>query len=194
MTAESELIKYGYIALAIGTFLEGETILVIAGFLANRGYMSFPLVVIVAFAGTFFGDQLYFQIGRHGGGKLLKRFPTFEEKARRVRHLLSRHSTFAIFLFRFLYGLRAVSPFVLGMSHVSQKKFFVLNFISAVVWSVAVAAAGFFLGKGVETFITDIKHRELEIILLLAGAGVILFAFFYLRKKRRRRKLKEKKH
>ena len=192
MTAESELIKYGYAALALGTFLEGETILVIAGFLANRGYMSFPLVVIVAFAGTFFGDQLYFQIGRHGGGKILKRFPGFAEKAKRVRHLLSRHSTFAIFIFRFLYGLRAVSPFVIGMSHVSQKKFFIVNFISAVVWSAAVAAAGYFLGKGVETFISDIKHRELEIILILAAAGVAFFALFYLRRKRRRRS-KEKK-
>ena len=29
---------YGYPALLVGTFLEGETILVIAGFLAHRGY------------------------------------------------------------------------------------------------------------------------------------------------------------
>ena len=180
-------------ALALGTFLEGETILVIAGFLANRGYMSLPLVILIAFAGTFFGDQLYFQIGRHGGGRILRRFPGFAEKAKRVRHLLSKHSTLAIFSFRFLYGLRAVSPFVLGMSHVSQKKFFILNFISAVVWSAAVAAAGYFLGKGVETFITDIKHRELEIVILLASAGLLFFAFFYLRRKRRRRS-KEKKH
>lgn len=58
MTAESELIKYGYAALAVGTFLEGETILVIAGFLAHRGYLSMDLVILSAFLGTFFGDQL----------------------------------------------------------------------------------------------------------------------------------------
>lgn len=38
MSLESLIIAYGYPALFAGTFLEGETIVVIAGFLAHRGY------------------------------------------------------------------------------------------------------------------------------------------------------------
>jgi len=40
---------FGYFALFLGTFFEGETILVLAGFLAFRGYMDINLVVVVAF-------------------------------------------------------------------------------------------------------------------------------------------------
>ena len=51
---------FGYFALFLGTFFEGETILVLAGFLAFRGYMDINLVVVVAFFGSYAGDQLSF--------------------------------------------------------------------------------------------------------------------------------------
>ena len=37
---EEVVTHYGYIGILIGTFLEGETILVISGFLAHRGYLT----------------------------------------------------------------------------------------------------------------------------------------------------------
>jgi membrane protein DedA with SNARE-associated domain len=185
MTVESELLKYGYAALALGTFLEGETILVIAGFLAHRGYLSLSFVILAAFAGSFFGDQLYFQIGRRGGAAFLKKYPSMAEKAARFTGILERHSILAILSFRFLYGLRTVSPFVIGMSRVPAMKFFTLNMISAAIWAATVGTAGYFFGKAVEVLIRDVKHRELELILVLAAAGLLLFTVFYLRKKRK---------
>ena len=63
-----ELVRnYGYIIIVIGTFLEGETILVVAGFLAYSGYLQLPFVILAGFAGTFAGDQLYFYLGRYQG-------------------------------------------------------------------------------------------------------------------------------
>ena len=66
---------FGYLALFIGTFFEGETILVLAGFLAFRGYMDINLVVVVAFCGSYAGDQLWYFLGRKHGRKLLARKP-----------------------------------------------------------------------------------------------------------------------
>ena len=40
--------SYGYLAVFVGAFLEGETILALAGLAAYRGYMDFKLVVLVA--------------------------------------------------------------------------------------------------------------------------------------------------
>lgn len=59
MSLESLVTSYGYPAVLVGTFLEGETILVLAGFLAHRGYLDLPLVILTAFLGTFTGDQLF---------------------------------------------------------------------------------------------------------------------------------------
>jgi membrane protein DedA with SNARE-associated domain len=60
MNFETIIAQYGYFAIIIGTFLEGETILVIGGFLAHIGLLSLPLVILSAFIGSFSGDQLYF--------------------------------------------------------------------------------------------------------------------------------------
>ena len=51
---------YGYAAVFIGCFFEGETILVLGAFAAHRGYLSLAGVCFAAFMGTFLGDQLYY--------------------------------------------------------------------------------------------------------------------------------------
>jgi membrane protein DedA with SNARE-associated domain len=52
--------SYGYIALFLGTFVEGETILLMAGFAAHLGYLYLPWVILVAFLGSLSGDQVFF--------------------------------------------------------------------------------------------------------------------------------------
>ncbi len=42
----------------------------LAGFLAFRGYMDINLVVVVAFFGSYAGDQLWYFLGRKHGRKL----------------------------------------------------------------------------------------------------------------------------
>src|SRR3982751_956888 len=103
----AELLQnYGYAVLFVGTFLEGETILVIAGFLAQQGYLKLPLVILVASFGTLVGDQLFFYIGRLKGRRFLEQRPAWEAKSRRARELLRRHQTWTILGFRFVYGIR----------------------------------------------------------------------------------------
>ena len=67
--------EFGYLAVFIGTFLEGETILVVAGFAAYEAYLELPLVIVTAFFGSLFGDQLYFFIGRYQGPVAAEKIP-----------------------------------------------------------------------------------------------------------------------
>ena len=64
---------YGYLAVFVGTLLEGETVLVLGGFAAHRGHLSLPVVMVVAFAGSLLGDQTMFWIGHAYGSALVKR-------------------------------------------------------------------------------------------------------------------------
>ena len=124
---------YGYLAVIIGTFLEGETILIVAGFAAYEGYLELPLVITAAFFGSLFGDQLYFFIGRYKGQALLARFKSWEPRITRFRKLMDRHNTWFILIFRFLYGLRTPAPFAIGLSNVSIRKFIFRNIISVAI-------------------------------------------------------------
>ena len=73
MGAEELIANYGYIAVLIGTFFEGETILLIAGFFAHLGYLKLSYVIAAAFAGSLAGDQLFFYAGRIKGIELVNR-------------------------------------------------------------------------------------------------------------------------
>jgi membrane protein DedA with SNARE-associated domain len=63
-TFESVLADYGLLAVIFLTFLEGETIVIVAGFLSHQGYFNPYLLGLCAFTGTFCGDQLWFYLGR----------------------------------------------------------------------------------------------------------------------------------
>ena len=98
--------EFGYFALFLGTFFEGETILVLAGFLAFRGYMDIYVVVVVAFFGSYAGDQLWYFMGRKHGRKLLARKPRWQIMGDRALEHIRKHPDIWVLSFRFVYGLR----------------------------------------------------------------------------------------
>ncbi len=184
MDLEYLISAYGYAAVLVGTFFEGETILVLGGFAAHRGYLQLPWVMLAAFAGTLAGDQLYFHLGRTRGVRLLERRPAWRRKAVRVVGLLDRHQTLFILGFRFVYGIRTVSPFAIGMSSVSRARFTVLNATGAALWAVSVGALGYAFGHAMEQVLEEVKRYELWILAGIAACGALLWCARKLRERR----------
>lgn len=186
MTNVQALVEsYGYYAVVIGTFLEGETVLIIAGFAAYRGYLSLPWVMVAAFAGSLLGDQFYFFLGRRYGARILRRFPRAAERAVRVNALFSRYHTAFILVMRFLYGFRTIGPVVLGMSDIPTIKFVALNIIGAIVWTVVISSIGYVFGGTLEFMLKDMKRYEVAIFIGIAllGAGIGLMHWLRARAK-----------
>lgn len=183
MVSLQELISnYGYAAIAIGTFFEGETILILGGFAAHRGYLELPWVVVSAFVGTLFGDQLYFYIGRSKGVSALAERPGWKAKSEKVFRLLNKNQTWLILGFRFIYGIRTVTPFLIGASRVNPLRFLVLNTIGGLVWAVVVGTLGYLFGQTLELIVDDLKKYELFAFAGLAGVGLLVWLFYQRRK------------
>jgi len=176
--------SYGYIALLVGTFLEGETILILAGFAAHLGYLHLPWVILVAFLGTLSGDQLFFYLGRRQSRFVLDKHPAWQRRLDRVERLFERYQTLLILGFRFLYGLRTVTPFVLGRSGVAPGYFFLLNTVGAVVWSLVVGIGGYLFGNILKIIMGDIKRYELEAFGAIAIIGGLIWGFYFYRSRR----------
>jgi membrane protein DedA with SNARE-associated domain len=186
MSLETLIETYGYVTILVGTFLEGETILVLGGFAAHRGYLALWGVVAAAFAGSLCGDQLFFFLGRRHSHWLLERRPNWKNRVERVHRLLDRYQTPMILSFRFLYGLRTVSPFVIGMSPVSTAKFIVLNAVGALVWAVAIGTGGYMFGHALEIIIGDIQRFETIVFALVAAGGTLIWALHLHRRRKMR--------
>jgi membrane protein DedA with SNARE-associated domain len=170
--------SYGYLAVFFGAFLEGETILALAGLAAYRGYLDFPKVVMLAMLAGFLGDQLYFFLGRYRGKQVLERFPKMKRRAQRFDQMLSRWHAPVIVGIRFMYGFRIVGPILLGMGRVPAWKFMLYNFIGAAIWAPLIAGIGYFFGSAVKAALGHLKRYELWVFLAVLLAGV-LFALYH---------------
>lgn len=176
---------YGYAAVWLGAILEGETFLLLGGYAAQGGYLELHWVIVAAFTGSLIGDQLFYYLGRIKGRSMLDKRPHWLARSEKIFGMLHRHQNWLILSFRFMYGLRAVTPFLIGASHVSISRFVILNVIGAAIWAVVVGSAGYLFGQAVEAVLADIKHYQLIVFALLAITGMV---FWYISRRCRRRK------
>src|SRR5213596_466 len=160
MTPELLLQKYGYFAVFIGTFLEGETILVLAGFFAERGYLMLPWVVVAACGGAYTGHVFWFWLGRTQGVKLLDRFPKMKKHFGKGIRMFERYGAPAIFITQWLYGLRVTCAVIIGISRISTIKFLIYEAVSCIVWAIVIASAGYVFGTAVERVLGRAAHIE----------------------------------
>ncbi|MDE2413274.1 MAG: VTT domain-containing protein [Comamonadaceae bacterium] len=163
---------YGLWAVGVGTFLEGESVLLAAAAAAAHGLLHLPAVVAVACGASFLGDQFFFLIGRHYGTQLLERWPRLQPHAAQARALLQRHHVGLILAVRFLYGLRIAGPVAIGMSGVPWLRFAALNLLGALAWACAIAGLGYGLGAGARQLWARMDADEYGLILVVVAAAL----------------------
>lgn len=174
MTLTQLVADYGYLAVFAGALLEGETVLLLAGFAAHQGYLSFPWIVLIAFCGGTLGDQLWFFMGRRYGTALLKRFPQLTPATQQVNRLMLRFQVGMIIGVRFMYGLRIAGPIALGMSDLPAWRFILFNLIGAALWALLVSGAGYLFGQTLHWLFADIKRYEEGVLLVIIGVGMMV--------------------
>lgn len=176
---------YGLWAVLGGTFLEGESVVVFAGFLAHQGLFHLPYVMLCAFTGSFMADQLLFLLGRryrdHRYVQRIRAKPAFDKALAAI----DRYPNGFILALRFLYGLRTVGPVALGVSKVSALRYLVLNAIAAVIWAVCFSLLGFVFGRTIEALLGRLHGIETKLA-VAAALGVLVWLAYQVYARRRR--------
>lgn len=174
---------FGYLAVFLGTLLEGEAVLFLAGLAAHHGFLSFPLVVAVAVVGAFTADQFFFFLGRRYANRVFARFPFVAARAPRIQALLKRWDVLAVVMVRFLYGLRIAGPIVIGSCGIARWRLALFNFIGALLWAPLVAGLGYFAGQAVQQWLGRIEHEH--VLAVMAAVLVIVLSWLALEWRRR---------
>jgi membrane protein DedA with SNARE-associated domain len=116
-------------------------------------------------------------VGRYRGITLLCRYPKLQTRVDRVHRAIERYHNLIVLGFRFVYGVRILTPFVLGLDkQFKAGRFLILNSLGALLWSVAIALGGFLFGAALQILLEDIRHYEMEIIMGISLIGFILWA------------------
>jgi membrane protein DedA with SNARE-associated domain len=160
MTLPEFVSTYGYAAVLAGALLEGESVLLLAGFAAHQGLLSLHWVVLIAFAGGTVGDQVFFWIGRRWGTRLLEHFPRVQARVGQVGVLLRRWDASLVF--------------AMGALGFAPRRFALFNALGAAVWAVVITGAGYLLGRTVDRVLREFEGYEGRV---LWGALLIVVLF-----------------
>jgi membrane protein DedA with SNARE-associated domain len=176
--------EWGYLAVFLGALIEGETVILTASALAAVGYLSIFKIAALAFIGTLFADQGLFFVGYWFGEPTLRfiheKLPKFKPYLEKGFSFLQRYQTTYILIFRFIYGIRIISPVIIGAQRIAIWRFSILNLVAAVIWTVLSCALGYFLG---EVIIHIVKKYGYVVLVILVG---FLAAGYVLRKLRKK--------
>lgn len=167
--------EWGYWVVLFGSMIEGESIILTACFMAYSGHMSIYKIGVIAFFGTLFADQALYHVGHFYGkrliNKLTKRFPRTKEPSERAFKLLHDWGNWFILSCRFIYGIRIISPVVIGSAGISPRRFIPLNILAAVIWTIISCTVGYMLAGLIDVLgFDEVKHYIglVSIVLLVA--------------------------
>ena len=179
--------RYGYAVVFVGVLLEnagvpvpGETALLVGAALAQFGRLSLPWVIATAIAAAVIGDNLGFAVGRRGGRVLAERhgwkIGLTAARLQQFDRFFERYGPQTVFIARFVTGLRVFGAVLAGGSGIRWRTFLFYNAMGAVVWSTAVALAGYLFAYSwdtLERWIGRTGVMALVVVTLVGGFTLI---------------------
>jgi membrane protein DedA with SNARE-associated domain len=135
----------------IGVPVPGETALITAGVLASRGHFDITVVIVVASAAAIVGDNVGFLIGRRVGRRLLVAPGPFQRNRLRALEIgepfFAKHGPKAVFLGRWVSGLRITAAWLAGASRMRWPVFTFYNALGGIAWATSIALLAYYLGE-----------------------------------------------
>ena len=144
----------------MGIPVPGETALIGAALLAHDGQLDIVTLVLIASAAAIIGDNVGFAIGRKGGRRLFARPGPFHHHRMKVLEhgepFFARHGPKAVFLGRWVSGLRIASAWLAGMNKMPWPTFLFWNALGGIAWAVSIGLGVYFLGHVAEQVISTV--------------------------------------
>jgi membrane protein DedA with SNARE-associated domain len=167
----------------MGIPVPAETALIAAAILAHDGQMDIVTLTILAATAAILGDNIGFAIGRrYGRGLFLIKGPMLHHRQKALElgePFFKRHGPKAVFLGRWVAGLRIASAWLAGINKMHWPTFLFWNALGGICWAASVTLSIYFLGKAAEKAMNIVGPAALGVV----AVAVIAFIVYRLRKR-----------
>ena len=165
-------IVFAETGLAVGFFLPGDSLLVVAGLFAAAGKLNLALLLVILFVAAVVGDAVGYYTGARLGPRLFKRQKSL---LFRPSHLQRAHAFYekyggkTIVIARFVPIVRTFAPIVAGAAEMPYRRFVVFNVAGGFLWVSSMLLSGYFLGSLLKSrFGIDLdEHIEWVVIVVV---------------------------
>ena len=172
------LVRYGLIAVLVGSAFEGDFTLLLAGVVAHLGIFAFPLAVAAGAVGTLVGDTAWYCLGRFRGPRFREsRF--YRRVGPTIERLAQQLGPWQLVAARFVYGTKSASMIFWGLHGLRFRRFLLIDSIGCVLGSLVFTSLGFLLSGSAIAILGHVKRVELW---LLGGAIAAVLTVFLIDK------------
>jgi len=173
-----DLIKdWGYIVLFLYSFGGGFLALAVAGVLSYAGELNIYITLVVAGTANFIGDQFLFLMARNNKHYAKGIMNKHRRKVALAHLMMRKQGSFAIFLQKYIYGIKTLIPLAIGLTKYNASRFVFFNILATIVWTLIVGISSYLLGEIVLEFAEEFKIYGIALVV------VILIGVSYMFKK-----------
>jgi membrane-associated protein len=173
-------------AILVGMILPGETALLVAGVFAQRGALSLPIMIVVAFVCAVVGDSVGYEFGKRYGPALRRsRLGHWvgEHRWAMVDGFITRHGGKAVFIGRLTALFRALVPSMAGMSGMRYRTFVTWNALGGLLWAPGCVLLGYAFSSSLAAVGKVLTWAPFAVI----GVVALVYLALHLRKRKQER-------
>ncbi len=176
----SSLETWGYLAIAFFSFGGSLLIVATAGVFAYLGHINLPLALAIAAFFNFLGDNFLFFLGKYHKKDIQKYLIKHRRKIAITKLLMQKYGVLAIFIQKFIYGVKTLIPIIMALGKYDFKKFIFYNFFASIFFVVTIGLLSYYSSEMIITIFNYIKDKPYIAPLLLVV--IVFIAWSYLKK------------
>ncbi len=155
----SSLETWGYLAVAFFSFGGSLFIVAAAGVFSYMGHMDLTTALLVAMVANFMGDNFLFYLGKYHKKDIQPYFAKHKRKIALATLILRRYGVLAIFIQKFLYGVKTLVPISMALSKFDFKKFIFFNIFATVIFILTIGLSAYYASETIIALFTYIQAK-----------------------------------
>ena len=181
--------------LAVGFFLPGDSLLVVAGLVWRAKQLSIVLLLISLFVAAVVGDAVGYYSGLKLGPRIFNREKSLifrPSHLRKAHEFYEKYGGKAIIIARFVPVVRTFAPIVAGAAKMPYRRFVVYNVVGGLLWVVSMVLAGYYLGTAVErSFGIKLEDHIEKVVIVVVLLSLMPPLYEYLKARREKARLRD---
>jgi len=170
----SSLETWGYLAVAFFAFGGSFIIVAAAGVFSFMGKMDLTAALAVATVSNFLGDIFLFYLGKYKKKEIQPYFTKHKRKIALATLIMRKYGVLAIFIQKFLYGIKTLVPLSMALAKYDFKKFAFYNIFASIVFVTTIGLSAYYSSEAIIVMFTYIKTNPwIAPVILFTVIGVV---------------------
>ena len=181
----SSLETWGYLAVAFFAFGGSLMIVAAAGVFSYMGKMDLTTALAIATVSNYMGDMFLFYLGKYQKKEIQPYFAKHKRKIALATVIMRKYGIWAIFIQKFLYGIKTLVPLSMALSKYDFKKFGFYNVFASIVFVLTIGLSAYYSSEFIISVFNYIKEKPwIAPLILFSFIGIVWFAMEKMTKKK----------